>query len=93
MSVFWTGFLGSIVVEVGTMARACANMDGGIPQRYKSFIYLPVRFLLALCGGAIATVFDAKTGLVAFYLGASAPVVIDKLAQGALPTLPPDSPG
>lgn len=77
-----------MVVEIGTMARACANMDGGIPVRYKSFVYIPVRILLALCAGAIATVFDAKTALVAFYLGASAPVVIDKLAQGALPTIP-----
>lgn len=77
-----------MVVEIGTMARACANMDGGVPARYKSFVYIPVRILLALCAGAIATVFDAKTALVAFYLGASAPVVIDKLAQGALPTIP-----
>lgn len=33
-------------------------------------------------------VFDSPTALAAFYLGASAPIVLDKLAQGAIPTIP-----
>jgi hypothetical protein len=44
--------------------------------------------LLALAGGTLAVVFGAPSALAAFYLGASAPIVIDKLAQGALPTIP-----
>lgn len=88
ISLFWVGFLGSAVVEIGACARAAANSNGDIPARYKKPAYLLVRVLLALAGGTLAVVFDATTALTAFYLGASAPIVLDKLAQGALPTIP-----
>ena len=65
-----------------------ANSEGDLPDRYKKPAYFIVRVLLALSGGALAVVFDAPTALAAFYLGASAPIVIDKLAQGAIPTVP-----
>jgi len=39
--------------------------------------------------GALAEVFSAPNALAALYLGASAPIVLDKLAQGAMPTVPP----
>ena len=38
-------------------------------------------------GDCLADV-GARPALAAFYLGASAPIVLDKLAQGALPTIP-----
>jgi hypothetical protein len=47
-----------------------------------------VRALLALASGALAVALGAETTFSAFYLGASAPIVLDKLAQGALPTIP-----
>ena len=88
VSLFWVGVLGSLVVEVGACARAAANADGDLPSRYKKPAYIVVRLLLALAGGTLAVVFDSPTALAAFYLGASAPIVLDKLAQGALPTIP-----
>jgi hypothetical protein len=81
VSLFWVGFLGSLFVEI-------AIDDGKVPTRYTRFGYLVVRILLALGGGTLAVVFEANNALTAFYLGASAPIVLDKLAQGALPSLP-----
>ena len=80
--------IGSLVVEIGACCRASANNDGEIPVRYTKVGYLFVRLLLALSGGTLAVVFDSPTALAAFYLGASTPIVLDKLAQGALPTVP-----
>jgi hypothetical protein len=88
VSLFWVGVLGSVVVEIGACARAAANAEGDLPARYRKPVYLFVRGLLALSGGTLAVVFDSPTALAAFYLGASAPIVLDKLAQGALPTIP-----
>lgn len=88
VSLFWAGVIGSAVVEIGNCFRAMANADGDLPNRYKKVPYLIVRTLLALSGGTLAVVFDAQSPLVAFYLGASAPIVLDKLAQGAMPTIP-----
>ena len=85
---FWVGVMGSLSIEVTTCWRAMANADGDLPVRYKKPVYLIVRGLLALGGGTLAVVFDAPTALAAFYLGASAPIVLDKLAQGAIPTMP-----
>jgi hypothetical protein len=65
-----------------------ANANWELPDRYLKPAYVIVRALLALSGGALAVVFDSPTALAAFYLGASAPIVIDKLAQGAMPTIP-----
>lgn len=88
VGLFWVGVLGSAVVEVGACCRAAANNNGDLPERYLKIPYLFVRGLLALSGGTLAVVFDSPTALAAFYLGASAPIVLDKLAQGAIPTVP-----
>ena len=88
VSLFWVGFLGSLFVEIAVCVRVAAIDDGKVPVRYTRFGYLVMRILLALGGGTLAVVFDAHNALTAFYLGASAPIVLDKLAQGALPSLP-----
>lgn len=86
--MFGVGVLGSLVVEIGGAYRACVGLEGQLPRYYRQPAYFVCRFLLAIAGGTIASVFDAQTDLVAFYLGASAPMVIDRLTQGALPSLP-----
>jgi hypothetical protein len=75
-------------VEIAACYRATCNADGDIPHRYRKIGYLAVRTFLGLAGGALAEVFDASTAMASFYLGASAPIVIDKLAQGAIPSIP-----
>lgn len=93
ISLFWVGVLGSLVVEIGACCRAATNSNGDLPVRYKKFSYLFVRSLLALSGGTLAVVFDSASAMAAFYLGASTPIVLDKLAQGALPTIPANGNG
>lgn len=88
ISVYWVGVLGSIVVEVFALSRDCANLDGRLPTRYRRGPYLLSRILVAAASGVLPLVFDAPSALAAFYLGVSAPLVIDKLAQGVLPPQP-----
>lgn len=90
-TLFWLGCAGSAAVEIANGCRACANLDGRVPVRYTRWPYLMSRLLLALAGGTLAVVFEAPTSLAAFYLGASAPLVIDKLAQGAIPSPPAEA--
>lgn len=68
------------------------KLDGHVPTRYKRPAYLAMRTVNPLVCGTLPMIMDAATPLIAFYLGASAPVVIDKLAEGVMPKLPdPDA--
>ena len=78
-------------MEVGALFRACVDNDGNIPRRFLRLPYIVIRVALALAAGALAVVFEPKTALMALYIGASAPVLIDKLSQGAMPSLPPSA--
>ena len=78
LSPYWVGVIGSGVVEFFALARACAKLDGHTPKRFVA--------------GTLPMIMDAGSPLIAFYLGASAPVIIDKLAEGVMPRLPdPDA--
>lgn len=79
------GVLGSIAVEVGAAAKSCADLNGACPARYKRPFYLLIRGLLALVGGSLPVVLDAANALTSFYLGASAPLVLDRLERGIHP--------
>jgi hypothetical protein len=92
ISPYWLGVLGSAAVEIFAAAKASADMDGGMPSRYKKPFYLLTRVLVALASGVLPVVFGAPTPLAAFYLGLSAPLVIDRLAQGVLPKPLPEQP-
>lgn len=80
-SYVW-GVFGSLAVEVGAALRLCVEEDYALPRRYKSTAYLVIRLLVAMCGGMLALVLDGQTIYAAFYLGASAPLFLEKLAQG-----------
>lgn len=82
---YWIGFIGSIAVEIGAAFKACSELDGHCPDRYKRFPYLLFRALLALISGTLPVVMDAQNALTAFYLGASAPLILDRLAKGVKP--------
>ncbi|WP_154670834.1 hypothetical protein [Sphingosinithalassobacter portus] len=43
--------------------------------------------------GTLPLIIDAATPLIAFYMGATAPIIVDRLAVGVMPKLPdPDAP-
>lgn len=89
ISPYWLGVFGSVAIEIFAASRLCAELDGGMPDRYRKPFYLLTRVLVAAASGVLPLVFGAPNALTAFYLGASAPLVIDKLAQGILPKSPP----
>src|SRR3954471_22862640 len=88
---YWIGVLGSLMVELFSAAKACGELDGAVPPRYKRPFYLGTRVLMALFSGVLAVVLEAPSAFAAFYLGVSAPLVMDRLAQGVIPH-PPASP-
>lgn len=82
LSIFWVGALGSISIEMAAAAKSCAELEGQCPERYKRPFYLFTRVLMAAVAGAVASVLDAQNGLTAFYMGASAPLILDRLGKG-----------
>ena len=82
---YWIGVIGSLAVEIGAAFKACSELDGHCPERYKRFAYILFRVLLALISGTLPVVMDAQNALTAFYLGASAPLILDRLAKGVKP--------
>jgi hypothetical protein len=69
-----------------------AKDDGVVPPRYKRPAYAITRITLPFFAGTLPMIMDAATPLIAFYLGASAPVLVDKLAEGVMPKLPGGDP-
>jgi hypothetical protein len=91
VSPYWLGVIGSVAVEVAAAAKECSELNGRCPERYKQPFYLIVRGLLALASGTIPAVAEAPNALTSFYLGASAPLFLDRLARGVKPSeaIPP----
>ena len=85
LSPYWIGFIGSVTVELGAAFKECSELNGRCPERYKQRAYLTFRALLAFASGTIPVVMDAPNALTAFYLGASAPLFLDRLARGVKP--------
>ncbi|UJQ93035.1 hypothetical protein [Mariluticola halotolerans] len=85
--MYWTGVLGSFAVEIGAALKICTEIGGKTPPMYKEPFYLGVRIALALAAaGPLAAFLSNGSGLTAFYLGASAPLVLDQLAKGIRPS-------
>lgn len=82
MCTFLWGFLGSFAVEIAALCRRFDSKTS-IPTHYKQVSFWVVRASLAVVGGSLAVAWgiDNKP-LLAFYLGASAPLIIQKFSQG-----------
>lgn len=92
LTPYWTGVLGSVAVEVVAAFKACVEIDGRCPERYKKPFYLLIRTALAFASGALPAFMHAQNALTAFYLGGSAPLVLDRMAKGLRPPTQPDLP-
>lgn len=80
--LFYWGVAGSLGVEIGAAVKVSADMHGACPPLYRKPFYLGARFLLALIAGGLAVGLDAQNALTAFYLGSSAPLILDRFARG-----------
>ena len=81
---YWWGVLGSVLVEVGVLVRAVADNKGDWPEHYKKAPTVITKTLFTFFDGSLPVIFGADGILTCVYLGSSAPIVIDKLAAGAL---------
>lgn len=81
--LFFVGFFGSLAVEVVAGLRECSELDGSCPPRYKKAAFLILRTMLAIVGGILPLALDAQNVQTALFIGASAPVLLDKLQRGA----------
>lgn len=85
------GVLGSGLVEIAAFVKSVADNEGELPSRYKKLPYIITRLIFPCAAGAVPFAFEATKPLVAVYLGASAPIIIDRLASGILPVKDGDS--
>ena len=93
-SPLWTflwGFSGSFAVEIASLCRRF-DSETSIPIRYKQVSFWVVRASLAIIGGGLAVAWGIdNTPLLAFYVGASTPIIIQKFSQGDNEIRLPDS--
>ena len=76
------GVFGSVAVEAVAALAWCEKENFALPARYRQPAYLTIRLIIALCAGMVPIVLDAQSVYCAFYLGASAPLFLDRLAKG-----------
>ena len=87
LTLYVSGVLGSLGVELAACLAATVKGGGKWPPIYKRPFYLVVRTVFALTAAGLLPVYlAASSGLSALYLGASAPLVWDRLARGLQPT-------
>ena len=83
---FWVGVLGSLAAELSAAVRLSSENHGHWPTLYRAPFYLAVRAIIMFVGAGPLALFMANgNALTAFYIGASAPLIIDQLAKGVRP--------
>ena len=83
--IYVWGVVGSAAVEVAAAVKVSADNGGTCPPPYNQFFYIFMRVILAGLGGLIPIALSANSAITALYLGASAPVFIDKARAGLQP--------
>jgi hypothetical protein len=80
LAIFLYGVLGSAAVEILRLLR---GFEKGRPlaKRYKSVGFWALRGSLALVGGFLAVAYDIQNGVLAFHIGATAPLIIDAMTK------------
>jgi hypothetical protein len=84
INMYLIGIFGNIAVEIAAALRQTLALDGRCPPLYKKPFYIFIRAAFAFfVAGPLPIILDASSWFSAAYIGASAPVVIDRLASGA----------
>lgn len=78
--VFGAG--GSVAVEILNLYRYYEVRGGRLPQRYRNPYFWLVRTLLAGVAGGLVIAYQVDTPILAVNIGASAPLILQALAQG-----------
>lgn len=85
-NIYLWGVFGSIGVELAAALSIAANNDGVFPAKYHKPLFLTARVVFAFIAGSIPVALDAQNMWSAIWLGASAPLILDKAARGLDPT-------
>ena len=86
---FWWSAFGSFAVELGAAFLAVSENDGHLPRRFYRLGYVLTRLIMLPVAGVLAIAVGAASPMTAIYVGASAPLAIDRLRQGVKPPAPP----
>ncbi|KQP02674.1 hypothetical protein [Methylobacterium sp. Leaf93] len=82
---YFVGVLGSLGAELAAALREAQSLGGRCPPLYKQPFYLVAKLIFALViAGPLPFLVDASNSLTAFYMGLSAPLIIERLAKGQL---------
>ena len=90
MSVFLWAAFGSLAAEAINACQAYQAKSGRLPARYRKLGFWIVRVLVAGVAGGLAVAYGVDKAILAFYVGAACPLIIQKLANSAIgaPDLP-----
>lgn len=80
--IYCWGLFGSLAVEAAAALVYCEQENFNLPVRYRKPAYLFIRLIVAMAAGMVPIIMNAQSIYAAFYLGASAPLFLDRLAKG-----------
>ena len=85
-AAYLIGVLGSLAIELAAALKLSTSMGGTCPPIYKQPFYILARLSFAfIAAGTLPVMMQAQSHWSAFYLGATAPIVFDRLAKGLQP--------
>jgi hypothetical protein len=76
---------GSVAAEVAYALGETIKCGGAVPAIYKKPFYLGARFLLVFVAGGLPVLLGATNGLTSFYLGVTAPLVLNRMQRSIEP--------
>ena len=87
MDLWFAGLLGGCASEVLKWFRIREELHKGLPDYAKSWSYWIVTIVMAALGGVLVFMYQASEDVVlshilAFNIGASAPLILEKIAGG-----------
>ena len=89
LELYIWGVIGSIGVELITVLAATVANEGKCPLMYRQPFYIALRTAVAfVAAGALPVGMHAANTWSALYLGASAPLVYDRLQRGGASSAP-----
>lgn len=77
---FLFGVAGAASVEV-LRAYKYFQRGRGFPNRYRALAFYPIALLMTCVGGLVAVANGATTDALAFQLGLTAPLVLERLSR------------
>jgi hypothetical protein len=82
VQLYLCGVFGSAAAEIVAALRETQKLSGRCPELYKRPFYICVRILVALVpAGGLPVLLSASNLQTAFYLGLSAPLLLDRLQR------------